>query len=187
MGGLIHVGAWEGREYEPDHPDRLILIEPQRRPFEVLKSRFSGNRNVVLLNIAAGSENGKAMVHKAEPDHSSSLLEPGVERRDEVGVVFTGDPELVFVLRLDKLLINPAGVDTLRIDTQGYELEVLRGATGLLPFLQRVEVEVHDPDIYGGAGGLDDIDALLDAAGFERISFDTESSDDLGDAVYERV
>jgi hypothetical protein len=87
---------------------------------------------------------------------------------------------------LDSIVRGRSDYNLLRVDTQGYELEVLRGATDTLFRLGRVEVEIHDPDVYDGAATLEQVDRLLAAAGFTRVDWDTEGSDDLGDAVYAR-
>lgn len=187
MAGVIHVGAWTGDEYL-DVPGPLILIEPQRGPFNVMQRHFRDRRfkDVDLVQVACGAESGTAVLHAAYPDHSSSLLKPKVNERFGGSVKFTGDREVVDVRTLDSIVRGSNRYDTLRIDAQGYELEVLRGATDTLFRLSRVEVEIHDPEVYEGAASLEKIDALLGAAGFKRTSWDTEGSDDLGDAVYER-
>jgi FkbM family methyltransferase len=186
-GGIVHVGAWDGREYE-GVGGPLVLIEPQEGPFNVMEQRFRERRlkDVDLYQVACGAERGTATLHVAYPDHSSSLLRPKVKSRNEGSIQFPGKRQVVDVVTLDSIIRGSNRFDTLRIDAQGYELEVLRGATDTLFRLGRVEVEIHDPDVYDGAASLEEIDALLGAAGFTRTSYETESSDDLGDAVYLR-
>lgn len=176
--GVIHVGAWKGLEYR-DAEGPLILFEPQAGPFAYLEARFGGREDVELVNVALGAKEGTATMHTAHPDHSSSLLSPRQTRSD---ITFAGTEE-VRMVTLDEAMKGKKGFDTLRIDTQGYELEVLRGATETLKTIKRIEIEVHDPNTYPGAGSLAEIDALLSPR-FVRIAFDTEASDDLGDATY---
>lgn len=180
-GGLIHVGAWDGREYLDWPSDRkLLLFEPQAEAFDLLCANLGDRLNVDLRMLAVGAEPGTAEMHTVSPSHSSSLLEPGDPR------MATGATEAVLVTTLDAALDGSEEYETLRIDTQGYELEVLRGAVETLASLKRIEVEIHDPAVYPGAAQLGEIDDFLDRHGFQRVSWDTESSDDLGDATYER-
>ncbi len=187
MGGLIHVGAWDGREYIGDHR-RLLLFEPQAAAFAELEANLGDAPNVELVNAAAGAEEGPATMHVFEPNHSSSLLQPLVPRFStpvipEIAYVGT---ETVTVVTLDGYLGGRDDFDTLRIDTQGYELEVLRGAMRTLRTLERVELELHDPNTYAGAAGLPELDEFMVSQGFTRTGLDTERSDGLGDATYER-
>ena len=54
----------------------------------------------------------------------------------------------------------------LKIDVQGFELEVLKGATGLLPEIDAVSVEASDVELYEGQALLGEIERFLDEAGF---------------------
>jgi FkbM family methyltransferase len=185
MSGIIHVGAWDGREYE-EVAGPLLLIEPQAGPFNIMREKFKDRRDVELHCVAAGAEPGEATIHTAYPDHSSSLLHPKVASRFDGAIKFARKVEVVRMATLDSIVRGRSDYNLLRVDTQGYELEVLRGATDTLFRLGRVEVEIHDPDVYDGAATLEQVDRLLAAAGFTRVDWDTEGSDDLGDAVYAR-
>jgi len=186
VNGIIHVGAWDGREYL-EVPGPLLLIEPQAGPFNVMRERFKDRRDVELHCLAMGAEPGEATMHTAYPDHSSSLLQPKVASRNDGSIKFARKIEVVRMATLDSVVRGREHYNLLRVDTQGYELEVLRGATDTLFRLGAVEVEIHDPDVYEGAASLEDVDRLLAAAGFQRTGWDTEASDDLGDASYARL
>lgn len=184
MGGLIHVGAWEGLEFANERRT-LLLFEPQARAFEALKRNLSGNPHAVLVNAAAGATPGEMTMHKVAPDHSSSLLEPAHLRE---GFHFDGE-ETVRVTTVD-LVVEEFGLaglfDVLAVDTQGYELEVLKGAQRTLPDIVRVECELHDANTYPGAASLETLDEFLADRGFGRTALDRQNSDDWGDAIYER-
>jgi FkbM family methyltransferase len=184
--GLIHAGAWDGREYldwQSDEP--LICFEPQRRPFAQLQINLGARPNTELWNVALGAEAGTVTMHTAQPDHSSSLLSPTPSDGSD-GIGFDGSTETVTMVTLDQVIRDSNGYDTLRIDTQGYELEVLKGAERTLEQIDRVELEIHRPNVYEGAGTLNQIKSFLAKRGFELVAFDEEGSDDLGDAVFER-
>jgi len=178
MAGVIHVGAWTGDEYVSARGP-LLLIEPQAGPFRVMKVRFHDRSDVEMHQVACGADRGTATLHIAHPDHSSSLLKPKVKTHGEIK--FPGRRTVVDVCTLDSIVRGRNGYDTLRIDVQGFEMEVLRGATDTLFRLSRVEVEVHDPNVYSGAASIDEIDSLLTVAGFDRTSWDGTN------AVYTRT
>lgn len=186
MAGVIHVGAWDGREYVGT-PGPLVLVEPQAGPFNVMRQHLKDRPDVELHQVACGANAGTATLHVAYPDHSSSLLRPKVSERFGGAIQFTGKREIVDVVTLDSIVRGRTDLATLRIDAQGYELEVLKGAADTLFRVSRVEVEVHDPAIYAGAAELEQISRLVGAAGFELVKFDELGSDDLADVVYERT
>jgi len=71
----------------------------------------------------------------------------------------------VAVVRLDQ--DAPHGADILKLDLQGYELEALRGAQGLLPGLSAVLCEVSFASLYRGQpDGGEVVDWMTDQ-GFE--------------------
>jgi FkbM family methyltransferase len=185
MAGLIHVGAWDGREYVGE-TRRLMLFEPQQRPFRELMGNLSGKPGVVLINAAAGATKGRATMYRIDPDHSSSLIRvpagclPTHVRangEEQVRLTTVDDEVAHFDLR--------GFFDEMRVDTQGYELEVLRGARVTLGDLDRVECELHDGVTYPGAATAQQLDAYLEAVGFARVSLTAREGDDPV-AVYER-
>ena len=58
------------------------------------------------------------------------------------------------------------GVDVLKTDTQGWELEVLRGAGEVLKQTKVVLTEWQFDDIYGQPPPLHELDKILSDAGF---------------------
>ena len=109
MAGLIHVGAWDGREYV-GASGRLILFEPQARPFAQLTDNLGGHPDVVLVNAAAGATKRHATMYRLDPDHSSSLIKPTFDAA--VG------EERVRVTTVDDELAQPRARGSLRRDVR---------------------------------------------------------------------
>jgi FkbM family methyltransferase len=172
--GIIHCGAWIGEEYVGDKR-RLLLFEPQAEAFKMLLDNTVNCPDVECVNAACGASIGWATMHTAHPSNSSSLLRP-------TGSVFGGSEE-VEVTTLDLAMKGRKGYDVLRIDTQGYELEVLRGARKTLKKLKRVELELHNPGTYEGAASLEEVDGFMAEQGWART---TDAVRGLGDVVYEK-
>lgn len=183
MAGVIHVGAWNGQEYV-GAGRRLLLFEPQARPFTELMANLRDQPGVTLVNAAAGADRGRATMYRVAPDHSSSLLQP---RTLLHGFSFDGEEDVKVTTVDDEVahLQLEGCFDELRVDTQGYELEVLKGARRTLRDLRRVECEIHNPDTYPGAATLEQLDAFLAADGFERVGVTDRPGDDPA-ACYER-
>ena len=142
---------------------KFVLIDPNPVDFSPCIARVP-NMNYEFKACAAGSTNGKATFTVASVSGHSSLVErakefPGSAReRKEVDVV-----------RLDQLLADggyarPYGI---KIDTEGFELEVLKGCTGILPDVEFIIAELCIKRIFPGSYHVSDVVHYLGERGFE--------------------
>lgn len=144
---ILDVGVVDGT---PDlyaaFPDAYLdLFEPYGVHRAALERAVLAKRPGRLHAVALGAEKGTARLHLTGRT-GSSLLGSGWKAAAEVAAVD------VPVCRLDAV-IDAGEVRRpclLKIDTEGFEFEVLRGAERLLPAIQTVVAEVHfdKPDVY---------------------------------------
>lgn len=111
------------------------------------------NDAIQLMNCAVGDSAG--FVHFSDNAPSSA---------DQNRVV-TSSGLTVPKARLDELL-QPAPIALLKIDVEGYELFVLRGATALLPSVRAIYFEAWDSHFANYQYAFSDIYDLLVAQGF---------------------
>ena len=150
-------------------PDaKLYCFEPFPEARAVLERLLRGRRNVRVYELAASVSSAARELHISGLDHSSSLL----DITDRLTGEFPGTAEVnrvtVETARLDETLrsgelIRPT---LLKLDVQGFELEALRGAEGLLPHVDEILVELSFVEFYAGQPLAGEIVALLDASGF---------------------
>lgn len=127
----------------------LVCFEPLPEPHRRL-AKLLGNR-AEIYEVALGDYQGEAEMHLASREDSSSLLALG----DAQKRLFSMDETRLFsvpVHRLDDIfgagtLARPT---LLKIDVQGFEFEVLKGATGLLSEIDEVYVECSFVELYVG-------------------------------------
>lgn len=130
---ILDVGANVGQSVERFSalfPGATIhAIEPSPESFAMLVARCGGREHVRLWNTAVGAAAGRATLNENVMSGVTSFLEPG---RDGLGEIVRRTT--VDVTTLDDFLRAQAleRVDLLKTDTEGYELEVLRGAAGAL-------------------------------------------------------
>jgi FkbM family methyltransferase len=139
---------------------RLVCFEPLPEPQRRL-AKLLGNR-AEIHNVALGDYQGNAEMHLASREDSSSLLALGEAQKRLFSMVETRLFS-VPVLRLDDLfetgtLSRPI---LLKIDVQGFEFEVLKGATGLLSEIDEVYVECSSVELYVGQRLAPDVAELL--------------------------
>lgn len=122
-------------------------------------------------------------------DQSSSLLPLARHRAIYPQIVPVGTVS-VDTSPLDDLLEElgePAtAFNLLAVDVQGAEAMVLKGAAKTLSQMDAVSIEVNFTDLYHGAAEIEDIDALLEAAGFSRAGLVSPYHPSWGDAFYVR-
>lgn len=108
----------------------IHAFEPSSAAFTALAQRYVGNANVILNNFALGSAPSERTLYFDKPGSElSSLYSRSIGHH---GIQMNGQ-ELVRVETLNDYcssrLVN--AIDLLKIDVEGHELEVLRGAQQL--------------------------------------------------------
>lgn len=173
---------------------RIFAFEPLPSAALVFRQIHKADERVVLHEAAIGPERGRMQLHISNADDSSSLLPitdrqistfPGTEEKGQVEVAVGPLGEWVTVQDLQA----PA---LLKIDTQGFELEVLRGCNDLLALFQWVYVESSFVELYGGQALAGDVVYYLVNRGFNfsgiyNLSFDRAKIPIQGDFLFEKV
>jgi FkbM family methyltransferase len=172
--GVIHIGAHHGQEYD-DYVSVLglsgndmVFIEPAKEPFTILAEREYHNLPPKLINVACGEEQGEGDMHIASFDQSSSLLPPALHLVQHPDIIFNGEVEKVSIATLDSL-IDSKRYNMLNIDTQGYELKVLKGARATLANIDVVYTEVNRANVYEGNPHISEITEYLQEFGFSLV------------------
>lgn len=120
------------------------LPEPRAKLARVTRAQAE------IHDCALGAAPGEGRMHLATRTDSSSLLALGARQKAIYGMEESGVLR-VSIKRLDACLptLLPRPV-LLKIDVQGFELEVLKGATGMLPHIDAVYVEASYVELYEG-------------------------------------
>lgn len=170
--GIIDVGANRGqfslecRVWKPDVP--IVAFEPIPAMARVYRQVHGGCSHVELIESALGEANGTAELHVSREADSSSILPIG-ERQ---AALFPNTHEIgtlsVSVNRLDDYGERWQGRKDLllKIDVQGFELSVLRGAVETLKKCRYVYVECSEVELYDGQALRSDVSQFLRDSGF---------------------
>lgn len=183
--GCIHIGAHEGQEY-PLYKryglDNLLFYEPLPDNFAGLKEKVGPE--VKLRNVALGNTTGTIEMYLEDRGLSSSILEPAYHLKQYPQIEFNNKAE-VEITRLDDEEFDRDDYNFINVDVQGYELEVLRGATKTLEHIDLILSEVNKEELYKGCPRIEDIDNFLSDFGFQRIvEYWQADGGTWGDALY---
>jgi FkbM family methyltransferase len=132
---VIDVGANKGQfslAARVASPAATIeAFEPVVEAAQIYRQVFDGAKGVTLHEVAAGAEDGEVPMRVPAHNDGASMIVP-----------LDGKVRNVRVARLDAIIKNIRRPALLKLDVQGYELEALKGATGLLPDVDDVLCEV---------------------------------------------
>ncbi len=170
---LVDVGS-AGGLHPRWRPFRSILSAILFDPREAAASGSLGRGHNRVYPVALSDQAGTAKLHITELANMSSFLEPDpnvfgryFKKGKDARTVST---ESVVVERLDALAQSDGfQPHVLKVDTQGSELMVLKGAQQALASAVLVEVEVSFLQRYVGQPVFADVEAWMKQRGFELI------------------
>ncbi|HET6225684.1 MAG TPA: FkbM family methyltransferase [Bacteroidia bacterium] len=165
---IIDVGAntgLYGKECrQSGYKGQLISYEPLTNAFEKLIRNIKNDPAWKAYNFALGSENSKQLINVSANSHSSSILEiSDTHTNAETSASYIGKQEIQ-IKTLDSVFDDIKGKSReifLKIDTQGFELNVLKGAANSLSKIHTVQLEMSLQSLYIGQPLYKDVMAFL--------------------------
>lgn len=170
-----NIGQYARQVREDGYRGRIVSFEPLPEEFAELERQAGGDPHWRCLNLALGAAEATVEMQVAGNSLSSSLLAM-LERH------VTADPEAVIVGKqmvrvgtLDALHREILSIDDvvwLKLDVQGYELNVLDGAAETLSQVHAIEMELSLVELYQGNPLLCESIEVLRNAGFRLIALE---------------
>jgi FkbM family methyltransferase len=178
-----NVGQFATQLRRAGYAGRIVSVEPLSGAFAELRRRAEDDKRWDVVNAAVGGSGSTATIHVAGNSFSSSLLPmtdkhataaPGSEAVGTEEVAMVGVPEL-----LDRHTVDVTHA-LLKIDTQGYEGEVLDSAGPLVDRFAAIQLELSFVELYAGQPLYDELVDRMRAAGLTLWSMETGFSDQEG-------
>ena len=172
---IVDIGANHGQFLElvlKNYTGQVIAIEPEPEAFEFLSQKFAKFSNVQSLNLALGSSNGSANLNVANnSSESSSILDMGYHHKMGAPNIRMIEKCKVKLARFsDAIDISGFHQVFLKIDVQGFELEVLKGISSEdLKRILAIKIELNVVETYVGAPLIETVMAFLRANGFSPL------------------
>jgi FkbM family methyltransferase len=187
--GVLHVGAHEAEEgplYAAQGWGPVTWVEMLPEKAAALRERFHDDPQNSVVEAACWSGEKTITIHRAINGQSSSVLEPKLHLTVHPQVKFLPATETIVTKRLDQVLPAHATFDFINVDTQGSELEIIKGLGQRLLQVNWAYVEVNEVEHYTGCALLPEVDAYLGEKGFVRALRLKADSAGWGDALYVR-
>ena len=147
---------------------KTIGFEPVHDKYKNLQNKFPSDK---WFNTALWNSSGQVNFFITPNSDYSSILEPNVDVFEDFG-----KGKAVKKFKTTKLDTNYADelidkCDFMKLDVQGGELEVLKGAENLLKDVKGICTEVSFVELYKNQALFGDVDTFLRKKGFKFISF----------------
>lgn len=156
----VHLRRW-------GYSGRIVSVEPASDPYARLLEQINGDPIWKAVKVAAGSEAGTAKINISKASVFNSFLPAtGLAGRFDPDMEIVGTEE-VEVRPLDDILGREAfSSGFLKIDTQGFERQVLEGATETLKRCVGVQLELPIGHLYEGVWSYREALDYMDGLGF---------------------
>lgn len=185
---VMDVGANRGqfavlaRHLWPDA--RIASFEPLPGAAAICKSVMAGDQRFTLFEAAVASKSGTSIINVTNEDDSSSLLPLGEEHKRLYGSAVSAE----LPVRTDRMaaFIEPTSCPTsclMKIDTQGFELEVLKGSDELLPSISHIYAELSFVELYAGQPLASEVISYLDKKNYELAGVFNVAADGSGKPI----
>lgn len=163
IGGGVGASAKLFNKAFPEN--RILIFEPVADNFDAIKKRYSSFSNIEITKCAVGNENSKKQINIANRITSSSLLPLAADSNSKVfneNILGQRRVENIEMVRLDDFLTKESEkIGIMKIDVQGFEMDVLKGAELTLKITDIVVLEANNHDGYVGSSKYYDIDNYL--------------------------
>lgn len=173
---ILDVGAFEGafgRDMRGlGYDGRIVSFEPRRDTFARLQQAVAGDHKWQAVACGLGDRDEERAIHVSANAQSSSVL-PMLEAHKIAAPesVYQAD-ETITLRRLDGIFgdyCGPGERAFLKIDTQGFEKQVLEGAGTALPQVPMLLLETSLVPLFEGGGTIEDTIRLVRGLGYEPV------------------
>ena len=140
----------------------IYCLEANKVLEENLKNKFKEKKNVKILIKAFGNRTEQALFKVSKNHPSSSFLEITDLNREYHGdSTETKEEVTIQMARLEDEFVSSPTIDLLKLDVEGYELEIIKGAEKILPKIRIIMAEVWFADDYKNAPHFSEVEQYL--------------------------
>jgi FkbM family methyltransferase len=166
------VGQYSQKMRDIGFKGSIHSFEPIKSCYEKMKNLFINDPNINCYHTALGDFDGESILNISNNIQSSSILKtvdnvPVYE--DMVSAVGT---ETIKVQKLDTIFNGQLdGINFLKIDVQGFEMQVLQGAKNTLNSIDIIQIETSLSSLYDNGSLLDEVITFLRTYEFIPYNF----------------
>lgn len=161
----------------------IISCEPLSGAYAGLSARARRDDRWTALNLAVGRESSTTLINVSANSYSSSLRPmTDAHRTNAPGSDYISSEEVEVTTVIE--LVAAQAVDPthtlLKVDTQGFEEEVLAGAGDLVGEIAAIQLELSTVELYEGQQLFEDLYRRLHTAGYRLWALEPGFAGDNG-------
>lgn len=181
---VLDVGANQGQYAtqlrQEGYRGAIVSFEPVEQAFALLQAKANSDSKWQAVHLALGDADSETVIHVSAHDVNSSLLPQTKFLENLNATAHVAQEQKILVRRLDSIAdqyIPSAANVFLKIDTQGYEAHVLRGAAKTLARVRGVQMEMSITPLYQGETDMLGMLQLMRELGFTLMSTENVTAD----------
>ena len=177
---IIDVGANSGQyaleQFKTlNYKGTIVSFEPMKSPFQTLLKKSNTYNNWIAINAGLGVIKESKIINVAKNSFSSSLLEMLPSHLDNAPQSVYVDKEEIQIDTLSNIYKTHCSENDhvfLKIDTQGYEYNVLEGGLDVIDKVKMIQIEMSLIPLYDGEKTFDDMMNYLTQKHFKLVSIE---------------
>jgi len=162
-----NIGTWARLAHSQFPKAQIHAFEPLGKHLNQLRQLEAETDKVHIHEVALGASAGTATLHVTNFSDASSLLALGSKGSEAWGLMEVEQVDVKVESVDDRIsALAMAYPDLIKLDVQGFELQVLAGAAKALSRARHVLIELSFDDLYEGQPANHEVLAFLAEAGF---------------------
>lgn len=121
----------------------IYCFEPVKSTFELLKRNLQKYQNVKLFNVGLGEKSGESSIYVPKDEHDRASFKRSVANRGETENILITDNVRIETLNEFAEKNNIKNIDVLKIDVEGFEASVLKGAKEVIKCTSFIIIEIN--------------------------------------------
>lgn len=177
-----NVGIYAKELRGAGYKGRIVSFEPLSSAYSQLLKNKKADVSWEAFNMALGDKEGETTINIAGNSYSSSILGMLPAHLQSAPESKYVGQEQVKLSTLDSIFdsLRVEGQNVcLKIDTQGFEENVLKGAEKSLRFINTIQLEMSLTPLYNGELLFPEMYALLSAKGYQLVGVELGFEDPL--------
>jgi FkbM family methyltransferase len=170
-----NVGQYAQKMRNLGYNKKIISFEPLKADFEILKRAATKDKHWTVNNYALGHEDTVGFINiSGSSDNSSILNMLPVHSESKAGLSYIAKQEIE-IKKLDTIFgsfVESENKIMLKIDTQGYEKNVIDGAPESLKRISVIQLEMSLVPLYEGEMLISEMIKYLENKGFQLFSLE---------------
>jgi len=170
-----NIGQYALKMRNLGYKKKIISFEPLNSAFEILKKSAERDKNWIVNNYGLGNEDSTGVINISGNSDSSSILEMLPTLSESApGLKYIGKQEIV-IKKLDTIFtsfVKSEDSVMLKIDTQGFEKNVIEGALQSLKQIRVIQLEMSIVPLYKNEMLFKEMITYIENQGFQLYSLE---------------